>query len=67
MDLVEGQPAMELTLMASPDADGRHPFLGIVWTALLGCTAVPAVCEGRPGLLTHIDLGMVQPQGLVRR
>jgi hypothetical protein len=62
----EGHPAMEMTLKASPDADGRHPFLGITWTALLGATAIPQVCEAQPGVVTHFDLGVVQPRGLVR-
>jgi hypothetical protein len=64
--VIDGDPPLELTLMAAPDADGRHPFLGITWTALLGCTAVPQVCEARPGFVTHLDLGVVQPRGLVR-
>ncbi|MCB2060750.1 MAG: hypothetical protein R3E09_05050 [Novosphingobium sp.] len=65
--LVEGNPSLELNLMAAPEADGHRPFLGITWTALVGCTAVPQVCDAAPGLVTHIDLGVVQPQGLVRR
>ena len=65
--VIEGDPPLELTLMASAAPDGRHPFLGITWTALLGCTAIPQVCEAAPGLLTHLDLGVVQPRGLVRR
>jgi 2,4-diaminopentanoate dehydrogenase len=64
--VIEGDPPLELTLMASADADGRHPFLGITWTALLGCTAVPAVCAAKPGMVTHLDLGVVQPRGVVR-
>jgi len=27
---------------------------------------VPAVCDARPGVVTHLDLGIVQPRGLVR-
>ncbi|MDE8652682.1 NAD(P)H-dependent amine dehydrogenase family protein [Novosphingobium album (ex Liu et al. 2023)] len=64
--VIEGNPAMELTLMATADADGRHPFLGITWTGLLGATAIPQVCEAAPGMVTHFDLGVVRPQGLVR-
>ena len=29
-------------------------------------TAVPAVCDAEPGVVTHLDLGIVQPRGLVR-
>jgi hypothetical protein len=52
--------------MARPGADGVRPFLGLPWTGLLGATAVPAICDARPGVLTHMDLGIVQPRGLVR-
>lgn len=62
----EGNPEFELTLQASADAEGRHPFLGIIWTALVAATAIPQVCEGRPGVLDHFDTGVVKPQGLVR-
>lgn len=63
----EGNPNFELTLKASPDPDGSHPFLGIIWTALLAATAVPDVIAAAPGYVTHFDLGVVRPQGLVRR
>jgi hypothetical protein len=62
----EGNPQFEMTLTASPDAEGKHPFLGIIWTALLGATAVPQVCDAKPGVATHFELGVVRPQGLVR-
>ena len=64
--IFEGNPEFELTLKASADAEGKHPFLGIIWTALLAATAVPQVCDARPGVLDHFDLGLVQPRGLVR-
>jgi hypothetical protein len=64
--VIEGDPPLEARLMARPDADGVRPFLGLPWTGLLGATALPAVCEARPGLVTHIELGVVQPHGLVR-
>ncbi|MFK4873495.1 hypothetical protein [Novosphingobium sp. ZW T3_23] len=64
--LVEGAPSFELTLAASPEADGHLPFLGITWTALLGATAIPAVCAAAPGFVTHMDLGIVKPLGLAR-
>ena len=48
------------------EADGRRPFHGLPWTGLLGATAVPAVCDATPGVITHLDLGVVQPRGLVR-
>ena len=64
--LIEGDPAIEVRLASRPDADGKRPFLGLPWTGLVGATAVPAVCDAAPGIVTHIDLGVVQPRGLVR-
>lgn len=64
--VIHGDPSFEVTLQATAAADGHHPFLGIDWTALLGCTAVPQVCDAAPGFVSHIDLGVVQPRGLVR-
>lgn len=64
--VLEGNPPMEMTLQAAPDSDGRTPFLGLVFTALSGATAVPAVCDAKPGFLDHLALGVVQPHGLVR-
>ncbi len=65
--VVHGSPSFEVTLRATAAADGHHPFLGIDWTALLGCTAVPQVCDAAPGFVNHVDLGVVRPRGLVRR
>jgi 2,4-diaminopentanoate dehydrogenase len=64
---IKGDPSLEVRLMGGEEPDGRRPFHGLPWTALLGATAVPAVCDARPGVITHIDLGVVQPHGLVRR
>lgn len=63
---IHGNPSFEVTLQATAEADGHHPFLGIDWTALLGCTAVPQVCDAAPGFTNHIDLGVIQPEGLMR-
>ena len=62
----EGNPNMEMTLKATPEPDGTSHFLGIIWTALLGATSIPAVCGARPGAVNHFDLGVVQPRGLIR-
>ncbi len=64
---IHGDPPLECQLMGQKDADGRHPFLGLPWTGLVGCTAVPQVCEAAVGVVTHFDLGVVKPKGLVRR
>jgi hypothetical protein len=64
---IHGDPPLECQLMGQKDADGRHPFLGLPWTGLVGCTVVPQVCDAAPGVVTHFDLGLVKPKGLVRR
>jgi hypothetical protein len=64
--VIEGNPPLELRLMGGVEADGRRPFHGLPWTALLGATVVPQVCDAKPGVITHLDLGVVQPRGLVR-
>ncbi len=64
---LHGDPPLECHLMAQQDADGRHPFLGLPWTGLVGCTVVPQVCDAPLGVVTHMDLGLVKPAGLVRR
>lgn len=64
---IQGDPPLECQLMGGKDTDGRHPFLGLPWTGLVGCTVVPQVCDAPSGVVSHLDLGVVQPQGLVRR
>ncbi len=65
--VIKGDPPLECNLMGGKDADGRHPFLGLPWTGLVGCTVVPQICDAAPGIISHLDLGVVQPRGLVRR
>jgi len=62
-----GDPGLEVKLMGAEAKDGRRPFLGLPWTGLVGATAVQAVCDAAPGVVTHVDLGIVQPRGMVRR
>lgn len=64
--VIEGDPPLEVRLMSPPDADGKRPFMGLPWTGLVGATALPAVCDAAPGIVTHNDLGVVHPRGLVR-
>ena len=63
---IDGDPPLEVRLMSPPGPDGVRPFFGLPWTGLLGATALPAVCDAKPGAVTHIDLGVVQTRGLVR-
>jgi hypothetical protein len=65
--VITGDPPLEVRVMGGKESDGRRPFHGLPWTALLGATAVSAVCDAKPGVVTHLDLGVVQPHGLVRR
>lgn len=62
--VIEGDPPLEMTLMGGVGKNGRRSFPG--WTALLGVSAIPAVCDAAPGIVTHLELGVVQPRGLVR-
>ncbi|MCW1431821.1 hypothetical protein [Novosphingobium sp. JCM 18896] len=61
---MHGEPPMEVKLMGMPEADGRRPFHGLPWTGIVGATAVPAVCDAAPGVVSHIDLGVVQMPGI---
>lgn len=65
--VIDGDPPLEVRLMGAEAPDGRRIFNGLPWTGLLGATAVPAVCDAAPGMVSHLDLGVVQPRGLVRR
>jgi 2,4-diaminopentanoate dehydrogenase len=65
--VMHGNPPLEVRMMGGVESDGRRPFYGLPWTALVGATAVPAVCDAKPGVITHLDLGVVQPRGLIRR
>jgi len=65
--VIHGSPPLEVRVMGGVESDGRRPFHGLPWTGLVGATAVPAVCDAKPGVITHLELGVVQPRGLVRR
>lgn len=64
---IHGDPPMEVKVMGMPEADGRRPFHGLPWTGIVGATAVPAVCDAAPGIVSHIDLGVVQMPGITGR
>lgn len=61
---IHGDPPMEVRMMGTPEADGRRPFHGLPWTGIVGATAVPAVCDAARGIVSHIDLGVVQLPGI---
>ena len=64
---IDGDPPTELTLegVDPPGGTMRHP--GYDWTAMGAINAIPAVCDAPPGWVTHLDLGLVRPRGLVRK
>jgi hypothetical protein len=64
--MIEGDPGFEANISALPAEDGRTPFLGLPWTGLMGVNVIPQVCDAAPGVVTHLDLGLVQPRGQVR-
>jgi 2,4-diaminopentanoate dehydrogenase len=65
--IIEGNPRTEVTLEGALIGDGGRYNPGLQWTAMGGVTAIPDVCDGRVGVLTHLDLGVVKPRELVRR
>ncbi|RDH78516.1 dihydrodipicolinate reductase [Mycolicibacterium moriokaense] len=64
--VIEGDPPTELTLAGVEQPDGSMAHPGYNWTAMGAINAIPDVCDAPPGWLTHLDLGLVQPRGLVR-
>lgn len=63
--VIEGDPSTELVLQAA-QLPGHHGHPGYTWTAMGSVTAIPAVCAAEPGFVSHRDLALVEPRGLVR-
>jgi hypothetical protein len=65
--VIEGDPPTEMILggVTQPDGTMAHP--GYDWTAMGAINAIPDVCDAAPGWLTHLDLGLIRPRGLVRK
>jgi 2,4-diaminopentanoate dehydrogenase len=64
--LIEGNPPMEVTMRHPSTGAGGVKYLGLPWTAMAGVNAIPAVCDAPPGMVTHLDLGVFGPRGLLR-
>ncbi|HTH27899.1 MAG TPA: hypothetical protein VL918_05470 [Sphingobium sp.] len=64
--VIEGDPSSEMLLSGHDGADGIGRPYGYVWTAMAVVNAIPAICDAPPGVLTHADLGLVRPRGVVR-
>lgn len=60
--VIEGDPPTELVLQGTHGA----AHAGYDWTAMGALNAIPAVCDAPAGWVTNLDLGLVQPRGLVR-
>ena len=63
---IEGDPPTELILQGVEQPDGTMAHPGYNWTAMGAVNAIPDVCDAAPGWLTHLDLGLIRPRGLVR-
>lgn len=64
--VIEGDPPTELTMQGVRQPDGTMVHPGYTWTAMAAINAIPDVCDGPPGWITHFDLGLLRPRGLVR-
>lgn len=64
--VIDGDPPTKLTLESVEKPDGTMTHPGYDWTAMGAINAIPDVCDAAPGWLTHLDLGLIQPRGLVR-
>ncbi len=62
---VEGNPPLNLSLNGVGE-DGEPVYPGLSLTSLLGVNVIPDVCDAQPGIVTHFELGLVKPRGLVR-
>jgi hypothetical protein len=64
--VIDGDPPSELTLQGVEHSGEATAHPGYDWTAMGAANAIPAVCDAPPGWVTNLDLGLVQPRGLVR-
>lgn len=62
----EGSPPLEVTVGRPSVAAGAGEYPGGRWTAMAGVNAIVAVCKARPGMVTHMELGLYGPPGLIR-
>jgi hypothetical protein len=65
--VLDGDPPTEVTLEGVDQPDGAMAHPGYNWTAMGAINTIPAVCDAAPGWVTHFDLGLVRPRGLVRK
>ncbi|HKV18469.1 MAG TPA: dihydrodipicolinate reductase [Mycobacterium sp.] len=65
--VIDGDPPTQLILQGVEQPDGTMTHPGYNWTAMGAINAIPDVCDAAPGWHTHLDLGLLQPRGLVRK
>jgi hypothetical protein len=65
--VIDGDPPTALTLEGIDPPAGKMEHPGYSWTAMGAINAIPAVCDAPPGWVTHFDLGVIQPERLVRQ
>ncbi len=65
--VIDGDPPTELTMQGLRQPDGTMSHPGYPWTAMGAINAIPEVCDAPAGWLTHFDVGLVMPRGLVRK
>lgn len=63
---IDGDPPTEFALSGRSEPGSVGKPYGFVWTAMACINAIPAVSSALPGVLTHRDLGLARPEGLVR-
>lgn len=62
----EGNPPMEVAMGRPARGEGSDAYMGLPWTAMAGVNAIPEVCDHAPGMVTHLELGLFAPRGLLR-
>lgn len=65
---ITGEPCVRSQLQLFPPADWNEPDfngLGMIMTAMPAVSAIPAVCEAPPGVVTADQLPLVTARGLV--
>jgi hypothetical protein len=66
--VIDGDPSIEMNFeSAHKHPDGDEGYWGRVWTAMNGINLIPTICDAPSGVLTHLDLPLARPRGLVRR
>jgi 2,4-diaminopentanoate dehydrogenase len=63
--VIEGNPPMEVRIPQPKTTEGGVRYISL-WTAMAGVNAIRSVCEAPPGFVSHRELGVLGPLGLIR-